>query len=508
MRPNRLLLPLLALLLTAPSPGQDSGTGSLPAVQILVADLDGPAPLIGNPTDILISSLAYVAGGVEGVQIEKLYRPLSPDNPVQDAESELGIGSRIMVVFGEYDCEGSQYDLSLQFVGGYGFDGLDPWRMTVPGINASSILLRSYGSAIPGSSTLLANQLMDVRQIAIQYGEPQSLLDQLARTLVGIALHANRHPEEAAGLLESAIALADPESEDSRTVEKLAWFYLGLSRQDTGDTNGAEESFEAALEIDPACEAALIAMAQLHHAAGEWEAALDAYDKALALRPDLADLYADRGLAYCHTGRQEQGIADLSTYLEAFPDDAMVLYNRGYAYYETGNFQQAIDDFCAARELMPRDPGILLNLGHACFETGRWELAIDSYTEAIEVAPREVLQLIYYRRALCHLDLNDPESAIEDLTSSLDLDPYDVDSYWNRARAYYLDDQPEASLGDLERLLALDPSLVEPYYWRGVIHQEMGDIDQARSDFQYVKDNATTFDLQADAIEALEQLSD
>ena len=62
-----------------------------------------------------------------------------------------------------------------------------------------------------------------------------------------------------------------------------------------------------------------------------WEAAIDAYDKALELDPNDTAAYNNRGVAKRNLGQYEAALADYDKALELEPDMAAAYNNRGYA---------------------------------------------------------------------------------------------------------------------------------------------------------------------------------
>src|SRR5690242_14462285 len=78
---------------------------------------------------------------------------------------------------------------------------------------------------------------------------------------------------------------------------------------------------------------------------GEWNQAIESYTHALALRPELAQAYTGRGLAYYRLGDLKRAIADYDQALSLQPAAARVYNSRGVAYYERGDLNQAIADY-------------------------------------------------------------------------------------------------------------------------------------------------------------------
>jgi tetratricopeptide (TPR) repeat protein len=86
----------------------------------------------------------------------------------------------------------------------------------------------------------------------------------------------------------------------------------------------------------------------------------------------------------------------------------------------------------------------LVNQGNAKAELEEYEAAIEDYTEAIELDPQNVDA--YFNRGVTRADLGRYEAAIEDYSRAIDADPEDVPALLNRAEMYIV-------TGDFERAL-------------------------------------------------------
>lgn len=84
---------------------------------------------------------------------------------------------------------------------------------------------------------------------------------------------------------------------------------------------------------------------------GKMPQAIQEYDQAIKLAPNLSEAFANRGIAYAMLGRYPQALQDFNAALEGLPDDASLHYLRGRVYAETGQREPAIADLEKALEL-------------------------------------------------------------------------------------------------------------------------------------------------------------
>lgn len=132
------------------------------------------------------------------------------------------------------------------------------------------------------------------------------------------------------------------------------------------------------------CEAALrnVAMSRLNRAStwvnlgilqmrsGDYENAMESYDKSLKIAPDSPEALINRGAALIYMGRNEEAIGDLTRSMDLgtkkLPE---ALYNRALAYEQLSEFEKAYNDLNRALELKPDFEAARLTLSRYSVET-------------------------------------------------------------------------------------------------------------------------------------------
>lgn len=121
-----------------------------------------------------------------------------------------------------------------------------------------------------------------------------------------------------------------------------------------------------------------------YHEAGDYEQALEAYNRALKLMPDHADALYNRGLTLRKLGRCDDALRDYDRALELKPDRPATLCNRGVALIRTQRYDDAIKDLNRALELRPNHDVALYNRACAYSLMGRFEEALRDLEAAIK----------------------------------------------------------------------------------------------------------------------------
>jgi tetratricopeptide (TPR) repeat protein len=176
------------------------------------------------------------------------------------------------------------------------------------------------------------------------------------------------------------------------------------------------------------------------------------YDKAIALHPEFAQSYRERGLAYSNKGDFERAVEDLTKAIELDPDFSVFYTERGFYRIRTGDYDGAISDYnwvIKHDDLNKVDA--YCNLGDAYRRKGDLDIALKQCNEAISLSP--IYYYPYKIRGCIYYDRNEYGKAIEDFTKAINS----------------LDDALE------------DKTVV--YNLRGKCYRAMSEEDCANSDF-------------------------
>jgi len=95
---------------------------------------------------------------------------------------------------------------------------------------------------------------------------------------------------------------------------------------------------------------------------GKYDDAIADYDKAIALDPNVATAYTNRGVTYGRKGDYDRAIADYTKAIAIDANHANAYYNRGVAYEKQGDKEQAIAEYRKVLEIGPSDQDAKNNL--------------------------------------------------------------------------------------------------------------------------------------------------
>jgi tetratricopeptide (TPR) repeat protein len=201
----------------------------------------------------------------------------------------------------------------------------------------------------------------------------------LANKLAALYIQSDQI-DQAQDLLHRALAQAT--SLDPITRYEL-YYHRALALAAT-DPLLACEDYTAALEQPvPPCLTlgALINLGSLKKAEGDLTAALDLFDRAIAIDPSLAIAHYNRGTTQRARGYLEEAIASYQRAIELDPDYAQAYQNLGVALFKLGKLPEALEAFGQALNRYRRqDPDYAVKLQQGIQQLGiPQELLLQSY---------------------------------------------------------------------------------------------------------------------------------
>lgn len=323
--------------------------------------------------------------------------------------------------------------------------------------------------------------------------------------------------DEAVRVLEIFLRMPAIEPEDAGAVrEQLAHVLMRLRRFDD-----ALVHFRMVAGTDEEDDSVWANIGHCLSRQGKKDEALEAFEKAVKIRPDAQNLY-NLGDALLADGQPDKAIEPLRGAVRIKPDFALARYDLGLAYFEVGRFEDAEKE---ARAAIASDPDMLtaeLNLGLcAMTKLGQSLMNQEKYEEAIQCFKRNEKQfaatyfnmglalyrakrnreaLDYFKRA-CAIEPDDAEfldllgqtydvigdykAAEKHLRRGIELAPQYAYCYYDLGNMFlkFKDKRKEARTL-LEKAVELEPDMMWAYYCLGCWHALEGKKAKA---FEYLE---------------------
>ncbi|MGO8702856.1 MAG: tetratricopeptide repeat protein [Candidatus Brocadiia bacterium] len=197
--------------------------------------------------------------------------------------------------------------------------------------------------------------------------------------------------------------------------------------------------------------------------AGRPEQALESFDAAIRLKPELAEAFVNRAAALDALGRMQEAVRDYDQALKLRPQDAATYNGRGNALTRMNRADDALKDYDTAIALRPRYGLAYYNRGNIRFNAGRLDLALADYDQAINLMPEYARA--WNNRATVLAQLGRGDDALRDFSQALALDPTNAGAWRNRALLYAERKEYAKALADVRMFEKLgghpDPDFVK-----------------------------------------------
>ena len=209
-----------------------------------------------------------------------------------------------------------------------------------------------------------------------------------------------------------------------------------------------------------------------YYSRSNFDQAISDFNKAIKVKPDLAQGYLNRGLAYINRGNTEQAFVDYAKALELNPQFDEAYSVRGLAHASRLKFDEAILDYGKAIEVNPQYVQAYLNRGFLYVNKGEQEKAIADFNKIIKI--NASVPAVYYLRGIAYANKGNLQQAISDYTKAIELEPKYVEAYANRALAYIYK-------GNLEQQ-KIDPNSPKAFVNIGPTYNNKLDLERAVAD--------------------------
>jgi tetratricopeptide (TPR) repeat protein len=143
--------------------------------------------------------------------------------------------------------------------------------------------------------------------------------------------------------------------------------------------------------------------------AQQYQAAVDAFKRVAALRPDYADAWTNMAVVEIPWERYDDAKAHLAKALELLPGDPRALYYRALVERNAGQVAEAIADLEAMLAKYPRSRDGLRELGFSYYQQHDYARARDAYEQLQMVDPDDLAA--HYQLAILYRRLGEKDKA-------------------------------------------------------------------------------------------------
>jgi tetratricopeptide (TPR) repeat protein len=194
----------------------------------------------------------------------------------------------------------------------------------------------------------------------------------------------------------------------------------------------------------------------------DYRRAIEAWEQALAINPNLTYLKANLGVCYYAVGERDKALELWMAYKEASPKEAHV-YNSIAGYYrDSGDLEKAIEYYQEAAKLNPFYHLPHYNIGLVRYSQHRYAEAINAFREALRITPKDPYVLIALAQA--YRATGDNVNSLESLQQARVFAPTDFRPRFELVLEYIRLGKLDQAETELNELLNDFPNMHLTYY--------------------------------------------
>jgi tetratricopeptide (TPR) repeat protein len=281
---------------------------------------------------------------------------------------------------------------------------------------------------------------------------------------------------------EAARSAGNLDAAEAEFVAILAEGYqrLGKIYSAQFDYPQAIRVLEAAGKYRPESPQGLLDLAIAYFNAKQYEKALVAASKALAIAPENAGAHQMLGKTYFMLGDLGKSIGELESAAKFAPNDIDVVYTLGIAYLRNRQPTEAKQLYNSLIKAFGDQPQLHVVIGRAYRQSGLMRDASEEFRKAIALDPR--FPRAHYYLGITYLldeDQKKLAEALEEFKLEVAANPDEFLGNYYLGVVYNFQRQWDLALTCLQKASALQPNNPDPYFQLGQTYQELNNHQQA-----------------------------
>ncbi len=313
-----------------------------------------------------------------------------------------------------------------------------------------------------------------------EYRKALELDPKYVDALINLAADiGDQDPKEARKLLERALQL-EPKSAN-------AWFNLGLLLGKEGDQPAAVQKFQKAIALDPTALEPRRHLVYALNALQRRNAVIEQCREILKCDPNDWQMRYTLGRALMRTGRDKEGRREVEKSSETRrarerQEEAEKLVKQAVTNFTHGQTAEATNDARAALQLNNSSAEAHMVLGMALAASGSPQEGINELNKSIELDPSNAKGHVNLGTVL--LQLGEEPKAKTEFERTLELDPYLPEAHNNLGLILSRNNQLQQACEHFRLASELDPQYLEAPFNLGLALRSMNRLDEALQAFR------------------------
>lgn len=279
-----------------------------------------------------------------------------------------------------------------------------------------------------------------------------------------------------------ATASGHPVGAEASDGKSMRMIDEGNALESQGKIDEAMQRYEAASRLTPNLARAHLNRGNIYLLKGNTDSAVDAYRTAILKDPDYASAHFNLGNAYLQSGDPKQAQIAYKKAIALKPDFTDAYVALACAEEDLGDLDKAVECYERALELQPDYAEVHCNLGSTLKALGRTDAAIASFRTAIAIDPEYSEALVGLSETL-RADGKFDE-LVADIRLVLEKRPDSAVVHNNLGIALNAAGHPNDAIESHRQALALDPGFAAAHHQLGCCLQSLGQHDEAMESYR------------------------
>ena len=292
-----------------------------------------------------------------------------------------------------------------------------------PEISGAAIMFHCHITVVVDTSNINEKLLQDRQKLEEATRQNIELRAEIARLQAEIE---SLNKKFAAASAEEKIEINAEIKRNENQFTAVQWNNKGFELYNAGDYNGAVECFNKAIELNPALDMAYCNLGAIYSSSGNFDKAAEYFNNAVKLNSQNDLAWNNLGLLYKQQGQYNQAVEYYNKALELNPKNSTAWYNLALTYNAMGNYYQAVDCYQETVKLKQNDSVIWNNFGFAYRKLNQFDKAIECYTKSVEINPK--YDNAWSNLGAAYFYSGNYQKALECFNKALELNP-DKENY-------------------------------------------------------------------------------
>ncbi len=210
-------------------------------------------------------------------------------------------------------------------------------------------------------------------------------------------------------------------AEQGQKAMRVKFYNQGITAYKGGQYEEAIESFQKAIKEDPKNARFHFNLGLAYGKSKQTVNATESLERAISLDSKYGKAHLALGNLNYNAGKLDVAAENYESAIRNGINDSEMLYILGNTYFYIENYDKAITMYKKASEKKPNDSDYIYNLGMAYIKSGKFNTAITKFEETINIDPKYVQA--YYNIGLCYKDLEQYQKGLEVGEKLLKVDP-------------------------------------------------------------------------------------